>query len=313
MCVLTICIPTYNRVNDLIYNLRILKEIIVLNNLYEEVSIIISDNCSPDNTKAILTQELQSYPKIQIDVFYQDTNIGGSKNLIFTIEKAQTEFCLLLGDDDYINADYLKRVLAGIKNNKDLTCIFPAVQNIYPNKESIKGRGRDLRCKTRFYKKGFVNCCINYKRAHQLSGLTFKKEGMVEKYNKKGMDNLYPQAYFMMESCLKGGALHITDYPVLVTLVDQSARNWSYGSDGLLIDKFQNCANLDLSGFKCAILEIITIINTKYLLRDIGFKVIPEVIYNKDTTFLASTFLLFFMPYILLEKYVKKIYWRIFK
>ena len=313
MSVLTICLPAYNRIDDLIYNLRILKEIIELNNLYEDVSIIISDNCSPGNTKDILMQELQLYKEIKLEVFYQDTNIGAVRNLIFTIEKAQTEFCMLLGDDDYINANYLKGVLAGIKNNKELTCVFPSVQNIYPNKEIIEGKGRDLRCKTRFYKKGFLNCCINYNRAHQLSGLTFKKERIVEQYYKKRMDNLYPQVFFMMLSCLRGMSLHITDYPVLVTLVDQSKKNWSYGSDGLLMDKFQNCVNLDLSGFKCSILEIIAIINTKYLLRDIGFKVIPKIIDNKDTTFLASAFLLFFMPYILLEKYLKKVYWKIFK
>ena len=311
--ILTICLPTYNRVNDLIYNLRILKEIIDSNNLFEDVSIIISNNCSPDNTQEILSQELQSYKKIQISVFQQNINIGCEKNIVFTIEKAQTDFCMLLGDDDYLNEGYILGVLAAIKENKALTCIFPAYQAIYPNKEMIKGLGRDLKCKTKLYTKGFMNCVHNYPRAHQLSGLTFRKEELVELYHKKGMNNLYPQVFFMMKCCLNGVALHITDYPVLVTHVDQTAKDWNYGKDGLLIDKFQNGINLDLSYLKATILEIITIIDTKYLLRDLGFKVIPTVVFHKNTKILAGFFLPFFILYTMIEKFAKKIYWKISK
>jgi glycosyltransferase involved in cell wall biosynthesis len=306
---LSICIPTYNRINDLSYNIRILIKIIEDNDLYNDIIILISDNCSPDHTESIITEEIKSFPKVQIELFRQSTNIGGPNNMVFILNKATTEYCMLLGDDDYINADYLIRVLSEIRNNKKLTCIIPSVQAIYPNKKYIKGRGRDLNHKTKYYKKGFANCFANINRASQMSGLVFKKKRIVEKYTLHNMNNLYPQVFFVLLNCLSGETLHLTDYPVLVTHVDQSKKDWDYGIDGLLKDKFENCTNLELSTLKTSILEIVSIIDTKYLLRNMNFGVIPEILSNKNTTVCAGCFLLWYMPYTKIEKYIKLVYW----
>jgi glycosyltransferase involved in cell wall biosynthesis len=307
---LSICIPTYNRINDLSYNLQILIEIIETNNLYDDIIIIISDNCSPDNTESIVREKMKDLEKIQIKLFRQRTNIGAN-NMIFTVNNAPTEYCMLLGDDDYISAPYLIGVLNEIKNNENLTSILPAYQAIYPDKRYIQGGGRDLNCKTKYYKEGFRNCRANIRRATQMSGIVFKKKGVIEKYTLSNMNNLYPQIFFVLLNCLKGKTLHFTDYPVLVTQVDQSKKYWTYGDDGLLKDKFENCVNLGLSTLKISILEIILIFGSRYLLRDIGFKIIPKMLRNKNTTFLAGCFLFLFMPYIICEKYMKIVYWKI--
>jgi glycosyltransferase involved in cell wall biosynthesis len=307
---LSICIPTYNRINDLIYNVNTLIEIIKDNNLYNDIIIIISDNCSPDHTELIIKEKIKLLQKIQIELYRQSTNIGGANNMIFTINKTKTEFCMLLGDDDYINANYLVRVLNEIKNNRELTSIIPAVQAIYPDKKPIEGRGRDLYCKTKYYQKGFINCCANINRVSQLSGLVFKKKDVIETYILKNMNNMYPQIFFVLLNCLNGPTLHLTDYPVLVTQIEQSKKGWSYGTDGLMGDKFENCTNLGLSSLQVSILEIISLIGSRYLLRDIGVKLIPHVLRNKNTTFLAGCFLLMLIPYMIIEKCIKLIYWR---
>ena len=313
MSILTICIPTYNRINDLTYSIRIIKDIIESKNLHEDVSVIISDNFSPDNSYNIITKEISDYNKIWIKVFKQDSNIGGTKNMIFTINEAESEYCMLLGDDDYINADYLTRVVHEIKNNKSITCIFPSNQAIYPDKTYVKGLGRDLRKKTRYHKKGFLNCCTNIGRTSQMSGLVFRKNGLVELFSKRKMDNLYPQTFFMMVNCLNGKSLHIVDYPVLISHIPQSQKDWDYGNNGLLLDKFENCINLDLSFIKYSILEIIVIMQTKYLLRKLSYNNIFKVVKDKKTSFLAGGFLLIYMPYIKTELFIKKIYWRLKK
>ena len=311
MSILTICIPTYNRINDLTYSIRIIKDIIESKNLHKDVSVIISDNCSPDNSYSSIVQEISSYNRIQIKVFKQDSNIGGTKNMIFTINEACSESCMLLGDDDYINADYLTRVVHEIKSNKSISCIFPAYQNIYPDKSYIKGLGRDLNKRTRYYQKGFYSCCANIGRAGQLSGLTFRKEGLTELFTEKGMNNLYPQIFFMMKNCLIGNSLNLVDFPVLVTHIPQVQKDWDYGDDGLLPDQFENCNNLDLSLIKYSILQIILITKAKYALRDMKYKNISNIIKNKKTTFITVCFLIPYMPYIKFEKLIKKIYWKL--
>ena len=310
MSILTICIPTYNRINDLTYSVRITRDLIESKGLHEDVSVIISDNCSPDNTYNIITHEISSYNRVQIKIFKQDSNIGGTKNMIFTIEKAETEYCMLLGDDDYINADYLTRVVHEIKTNKNITCVFPSYQNILPDKTYIKNLGRDLDCKTRYRKKGILNCCANMKRAGQLSGLTFRKGNLVELFIEKNMDNLFPQTFFMMKNCLNGESLLLVDYPILVTHIPLSQKDWNFGDDGLLSDLFENCINLDLSVIKCSILEIVSITSIKYILRSMNYNSISKIMKDKKTTFFAGCFLLLYTPYVKLEFLIKKIYWK---
>jgi len=46
-----ILIPTYNRADDLIYNLTLIQSELEQQGLFDKINIIISDNCSVDNTK----------------------------------------------------------------------------------------------------------------------------------------------------------------------------------------------------------------------------------------------------------------------
>ena len=286
-----------------------LKDIIESENLNEDISIIISDNCSPDNTRDIVVQEIESYKNIQIIVFKQDSNIGFTKNIIFAINKASAEYCMLLGDDDYINADYLTRVIHEIKNDKNITCIFPSYQNIYPDKTHVNGLGRDLNKKTRYYPKGFLSCCANIRKTGQMSGLIFRKKGMTELFTEKGMNNLYPQIFFMMINCLNGKSLHLVNFPVLVTHIPQSQKDWKYGSDGLMPDQFENCINLDLSLIKLSILEILLFVDAKYLLRNYKYKDLKNIVNHRNTTSITKFFILLYVPYIKMEKVLKIIYW----
>jgi glycosyltransferase involved in cell wall biosynthesis len=311
--VLSICIPTYNRVNFLTYNLNLLADIIYSNKLFDDIIIIVADNSSTDNTVSVVKAKIEEFNKINFRLYCHDKNIGGSNNVVFTVSKAETEFCMTLGDDDYINSKYLTTILDKIKNEKELYCIIPAVQSINPDKSLMTGKGRDLNQKSRLYKKGFKSCCHNIGRATQLSGLVFRKEEVIENYIKNEMNNLYGQVFFILSNCLKGYALHLTDYPVLVTQTVQSNKAWDYGTNCLLLDQFENCIYLDLSYIKVSILEMISIFQTRYLLRTIKISGLLEIIKDKKTTIPASICLLLFMPVVLFEKYLKKIYWKLIK
>lgn len=105
---LTIAIPTYNRANYLGQNLEQLKS--ELSKIQEVlVEIIVSDNCSQDNTKEIVDNFNKSGFLIQY--FRNETNIGWGQNFLQCFNYANGKYVLLLGDDDLLFDGALKTIV----------------------------------------------------------------------------------------------------------------------------------------------------------------------------------------------------------
>jgi abequosyltransferase len=102
---LCFCIPTSNRV-------EILEE--CLQNLIEHISlykfdIVISDNCSIDNTEAIVLEYQKKYP--QIRYYKQLQPLPVDENFAFVLSKSTSEYTWLIGDSYRINPDYFKEII----------------------------------------------------------------------------------------------------------------------------------------------------------------------------------------------------------
>lgn len=238
---LSILIPTYNRSKYLLQNLESLK--VFATNTDEEIEIVISNNCSPDDTHTVVSNLIETTPQVNFRYFLQSENVGLEKNALITLEKATGEYVMYLGDDDYLEDDYLVEVLRAIKTNKSISCIIPSFIAIDVDKKDL-GFGRDLNMPNGYFKVGFDNCLTNSWRGHQLSGLLLKKEGLHEAYLRDKVRNLYPFIYFTSYSCLKGDTMHITGFPVKVTQPPQESKDWNYGKDGLISDVFDNYKKL---------------------------------------------------------------------
>lgn len=250
---LSILIPTYNRCADLLYNLSLLEEHILANNLLQQVCVIVSDNASSDNTYEKLL-EYKSYCDIQLLLHKQVNNVGYAKNLLDLIKIAKTEWIMLLGDDDYLEPTYITDCLHSINNNPNLGCIIPNYRIWESIKKELCGF-REENCETMLYKAGFEACLANAWRAHQLSGLSFKRAGIYEEYTKYNMNNLYPQIFFVAYSALRYDVLHFGHFCLRVSAIPQTQKDWNYGNDGLMNDIFQNFRYLKLPIKKRALLE----------------------------------------------------------
>ena len=104
---LTIAIPTYNRAAYLdTCLLHITQQLCGYESLVE---IIVSDNCSTDNTLEIA----QSYFNDSIDFRYirNDNNIGADRNIIQCYQLATSNYVLVLGDDDILLDSSLDKIL----------------------------------------------------------------------------------------------------------------------------------------------------------------------------------------------------------
>lgn len=114
---LSICIPTYKRSNYLKRALESL-EIQLANNssLADIVEVIVSDNCSPDDTKEVVLS-FQSRIK-NLTYAYNEKNVGFDMNIYNIVTKASGKYCWYLGDDDIIINGGLEHMCNTIKDDK---------------------------------------------------------------------------------------------------------------------------------------------------------------------------------------------------
>lgn len=96
----TIAIPTHNRAD--LY----LRDAITCatRQSYPHIEIIISDNCSTDNTE----QVAKEFHDPRIRYLRQSVNIGANNNFNFCLEQARGEYFHLLLDDDQIDPDFIE-------------------------------------------------------------------------------------------------------------------------------------------------------------------------------------------------------------
>ena len=123
---LSICIPTFNRSSLLKVALLSLLE--QMKGHEKDIEIIVSDNCSSDDT-----QQVAEWAK-GIGPFRYNrnaTNIGAGPNFMLLSNKlAQGEYCWLLGDDDFLRKGSLDRLVETIKANPEADMFFTNIQHI---------------------------------------------------------------------------------------------------------------------------------------------------------------------------------------
>jgi glycosyltransferase involved in cell wall biosynthesis len=102
----TIVIPTYNRAGS--YLRQTLES--ALHQTYSNIEILISDNCSVDNT----TEYIRSITDSRLKYFRHEQNIGPNKNCDFCIAQAKGDYILVLHDDDVIDEDFVDACMRAI-------------------------------------------------------------------------------------------------------------------------------------------------------------------------------------------------------
>ena len=250
---LSILIPTYNRCKDLEHNVNMLISFIQALPHPEDVCVIISDNASTDDTSSLMLK-VQETACVRINYIRQEQNQGYCKNVCLLLSKVSTPWVMLLGDDDYLEPWYIEECLKQIEEHPNLGCIIPNYADYYPETNEY-GKLREENCETHYYKAGFDACLQNAWRAHQLSGLCFRRENVIEEFRKRGMNNLYPQIFFVSYCALRYDVLHFGHFCLRVSIVPQNQKDWNYRNDGLMNDILQNFRYLNLSIKKRALLE----------------------------------------------------------
>lgn len=103
----SICIPTYNGAS---YIARALDS--VFQQKYQDIEVVIVDNCSTDGTEALVAELSSRSEKIRF--FRNEQNIGLAGNLNKCLEYARGKYIKYLCVDDLLLPDCLQQMVAGL-------------------------------------------------------------------------------------------------------------------------------------------------------------------------------------------------------
>jgi glycosyltransferase involved in cell wall biosynthesis len=116
---ISICIPTYNRADNLINCL----ESIVVN---EKISLVdfevcIADNFSNDNTESIVKTYQKKLP---INYYKSSNNVGRVRNYLNVVSIASGDFIWLIGDDDLLLPNAIFEINDLISSNQEVEFFY---------------------------------------------------------------------------------------------------------------------------------------------------------------------------------------------
>ena len=176
--IVTIGIPTYNRADGY------LKETLesARNQTYKNIEIIVSDNCSTDNTE----RYTKSLSDSRIRYFKQKHNIPVNDNFNFCLNQARGDYFLLLHDDDLIDDDFVEICMKRVTHNPDVGIIRTGTR-IIDGKGNVLSKAFNyaeglstvdfilswFKWKTAFY---FCSILYNTKRLKEIGGFGSKTD-----------------------------------------------------------------------------------------------------------------------------------------
>ena len=117
--ILTYGIITYNRSK---YLRKSLKSVLDQVGSDELVEVLVSDNCSEDDTKEVVQEFQKKYKNLRYHC--NETNVGAEGNIHAALRHSKGEYVVTAGDDDYLADGMLYLVIDYISRHRDMGIIF---------------------------------------------------------------------------------------------------------------------------------------------------------------------------------------------
>jgi len=132
---LTIIVPVYN---EGIFIEETLESI--SNQTNSNFKVLISDNCSTDNTYDIVSKMTANDRRFL--AYRQETNIGAVDNFAFLIKKVDTDYVMIAGGHDLWDEDYVEKCLLKIMQSDQIALVHG---DIYLKDENGNKDNREVR------------------------------------------------------------------------------------------------------------------------------------------------------------------------
>ena len=278
--ILSICIPTFNRASFLNSCLSAIND-----QLTEDlpIEIVISDNCSTDNTQEIITEFSNN---IKFKSIKQKENLGPIKNILQIVkDHAIGEFCWIIGDDDYIVNGGIKSVVSILQLFQQIDFIFVKVDS-YNSTDQLANNRITKEINYEFIQK-FENLLqpkySGIFMGELMAGIFRREIWLREKNIYKEIDaeflstlyTSYPHSAIYANQFIGKKAIYIS---TTIVIADDRAREWWDKASYIVIEHLLTLLQLYKSkGLNGKILRI-----CKYHYINITFRSIFKFIFNKN-------------------------------
>jgi glycosyltransferase involved in cell wall biosynthesis len=202
----TVFVPTFNYA-------RYLSETIesILSQDFEDFELIISDDCSTDNTEDVCLRYVEQDSRVRF--FRQNKNLGMVENWNWCMRTARGEYLKpMLADDKFSKPYALSRLVESLDSNRLLSLSFSA-RTLIDERSNLIGILNPLGDRNRIYKNGvsLTNNCM--RRAGNMIGepsaALFRREDVA-----RGFDESYRQLVDLdmwFHLLQKGGAFYYSE------------------------------------------------------------------------------------------------------
>jgi glycosyltransferase involved in cell wall biosynthesis len=101
------------------------------------VEVVIGDDCSSDNTRQIARQYAADHPG-RFSLSFNETNIGGTRNWLRTMNRCNGKYIALLDGDDYFtDARKLQKQYDALEGNPEYVLCFHGVEEKYDDIDGL--------------------------------------------------------------------------------------------------------------------------------------------------------------------------------
>ncbi|MEJ7768324.1 MAG: glycosyltransferase family 2 protein [Chitinophagaceae bacterium] len=202
----SVCVPQYNRIEYLLLSLENIAK-----QSYNNIEIVISDDCSTDDT----TEKIEALKKAyRFPIVYSrnPVNYGYDRNYRRSIELASGDYCLLIGNDDTVYETDTIELLVHFLQKNDLPeigfCNYvehsnPKVVVARAFKTAVLGAGNEVALK-------------NYSNFSFVGGVIYKRDVFLKFNTDKFDKSVFAQMYLGVLMIAGGCRLFSIHEPVVL-------------------------------------------------------------------------------------------------
>jgi glycosyltransferase involved in cell wall biosynthesis len=209
--IIDFCIPSFNqgeRTAALVKN--------ILNYKGNDIGVIVSDNCSEDNTIELLNQIKDNRFRLVCNPY----NIGATRNFFKALRSANAKYAILCVDKDFVEHEKIGNLIDILKENKDIA-VGRCTLNMRKESKSV------------VYQRGFFAILnMAYKSTHPTG--RFYKTDLFNKIYPAGMEgvieNFISADIFDAHMALEGNAIIINIPIFYMESIEQVKQTKSYTS-----------------------------------------------------------------------------------
>lgn len=136
----------------------------ILNQTYQNIQLIISDDCSKDDTRNILKEYEKKDSRVK--VYYQNENIGCIKNFEFLLKQVKNKIYMLSDQDDVWMPEKIEKTYEQLENEKadlifgDLEVVDSNLETIYPSFNDFMKLSRKIKRYINTYELNYLYNCV---------------------------------------------------------------------------------------------------------------------------------------------------------